>query len=161
MSEIKRRLCWKKSEKIRIQQDGATAHDGEGNKEYFASQGQKYGRNIVVDTQCAQSPDLNILDIGVFRSMQSRSEEYRVDSLSVSDLVARVKKTFDTFPWQTLDNCWAVLHEHYRLIWMEEGGNKYSNPHSGIRRRVSNGLDPVNYSIDFLDSDSDDDEVDV
>ncbi len=37
---------------------------------------------------------------------------------------------------------------------------KFSNPHSGIRRRVTKGLDPVNYSIDFDDGDSSDDEVD-
>ena len=160
LTEIRRRLFWKKSEKITIRQDGAKPHTAGDNMEYFAVQGQLYGWNIVVDTQCAQSPDVNLLDIGVFRSMQSRSEEYRVESNSVADLVARVKKTFDTFPWQTLDNCWAVLHEHYRLVRMMEGGNKFPNPHSGIRRRVSKGLDPVNYSIDFDDGDSDDDEVD-
>ena len=157
---IKRRLFWKKGQKITIRQDGARPHTGGGNTEFFATEGQKYRWNIVLDTQCAQSPDLNLLDIGVFRSMQSRSEEYRVESNSVSDLVARVKKTFDTFPWQTLDNCWAVLHEHYRLIRMCEGGNNFSNPHSGIRRRVPTGLDPVNYSIDFDDGDTTDNEVD-
>jgi hypothetical protein len=59
-----------------------------------------------------------------------------------------------------LDICWAVLHEHYRLVRMLDGANKFSNPHSGIRRRVSKGLDPVNCSIDFDDGDSTDDEVD-
>jgi hypothetical protein len=160
LSLIRRRLWWKKGEKIMIRQDGAKPHTGGGNVEYFGAQGQMYGWNIVVDTQSAQSPDFNLLDIAVFRSMQSRSEEYRTESNSVSDLVARVKKTFETYPWQTLDICWAVLHEHYRLIRMEEGGNKICNPHSGIRRRVSKGLDPVNCSIDFDDGDSTDDEVD-
>jgi hypothetical protein len=160
LSLIRKRLFWKKREKIITRQDGAKPHTSGGNMEYFAAQGQMYGWNIVVDTQCSQSPDVNLLDIGVFRSMQSRSEEYRVESNSVADLVTRVKKTFDTFPWQTLDNCWAVLHEHYRLIRMMEGGNNFPNPHSGIRRRVSKGLDPVNYSIDFDDGESTNDEVD-
>jgi len=116
MRRIKERLHWKKGEQIIVRHDGATPHNGGGNEAFFAAHGQKYEWNIVVDTQCAQSPDLNIYDIGVFRSLQSRSEEYRVESSTVSDLVARVQKTFDAFPWQTLDHCWAVLHEHYRLV---------------------------------------------
>jgi len=159
-SRIKDRLYWKKGELIRVQHDGATAHNGNGNSEHFAALGQKYGWNIVVETQAAQSPDLNILDIGVFRGLQSRSEEFRVESNSVSNLVERVKKTFYTYPWQSLDSCWAVLHENYRLIRMDDGGNKFPYPHSGIRRRVSKGLDPVNYSIDFDDGVSSDDELD-
>ena len=74
-------------------------------------------------------------------------------------MVARVKKTFSVYPWQKLDNCWAVLHEHYRLIRMCEGGNIYPDPHCGIRRRVAAGLDPVNYSIHFDDGYDTDDEV--
>jgi hypothetical protein len=159
-SRIKDRLYWKKGELIRVQHDGATAHNGNGNQEYFDAEGQKYGWNIVVETQPAQSPDLNILDIGVFRGLQSRSEEFRIESNSVSDLVERVKKTFYTYPWQLLDNCWAVLHEHYRLIRMDNGGNKFPDPHCGIRRRVAKGLDPVNYGIDFDDDRSSDNEVD-
>ena len=38
--------------------------------------------------------------------------------------------------------------------------NKFRYPLSGIRRRVSKGLDPVNYRIDFDDGDSTSDEVD-
>ena len=156
-SLIQKRFKDKKGELITVQHDGATSHNGHGNKEFFDSLGQKGGWNIVMVTQSAQSPDLNILDIGVFRSMQSRSEEYRMESNTVSDLVARVKKTFVTYPSQLLDSCWAVLHEHYRLIRMEDGGNTYCNPHAGIRHRVSKGLDPVNYSIDFDDGDDADD----
>ena len=78
----------------------------------------------------------------------------------MSDLVARVKKTFDTFPWQTLDHCWAVLHEHYRLIRRDNGGNKFSYPHCGMRHRVAKGLDSVDYSIDFVDDSDTDDVVD-
>ena len=37
---------------------------------------------------------------------------------------------------------------------------KFSDSRCGIRRRVAKGLDPVNYSIDFDDGDSSDDEVD-
>jgi hypothetical protein len=42
---------------------------------------------------------------------------------------------------------------------MSEGGNKYPDPHCGIRRRVSRGLDPCNYSINFDDGYNSDDEI--
>lgn len=158
--KIRKRLHWKKNEEIRVRHDGAKPHDGGGNATFFQQWGQMYGWNIVFETQCPQSPEVNILDIGVFNGLQAKSEEYRMDSSSVSDMVARVKKTFRMYPWEKLDNCWGVLHEHYRLIKMCDGGNKYCDPHCGIRRRVAAGLDPVNYSIHFDDGESSDDEVD-
>ncbi len=51
-----------------------------------------------------------------------------------------------------------MLHEKYRLIRMCDGGNKICGPRCGICRRVTVGLDPVNYSIDFDDGLSTDDE---
>jgi hypothetical protein len=146
---IRRRLPWKKDEKIIVRHDGAKAHDGKGNNEFFTRWGQLYGWNIVFDTQSPQSPDVNVLDIGVFNGLQAKSEEYRMDSTSVSDLIERVRKTFFNYPAAKLNSCWAVLHEYYRSIVMCHGGNKYSDPHAGIRRRVAKGLDPVNYSIHF------------
>lgn len=119
--------------KIIIRQDCAKPHNSDGSKAFFARHGQLYGWNIEVDTQCAQSPDVDILDIGVFAGMQARSEEYRIHS--------------------------STVDKHYRLIRICEGGNKFPNPHCGIRRRVTKGLDPVNYSIHFDDGyDTEDDE---
>lgn len=155
---IRKGLFWKKGQLIRVRHDGARAHNCGGNAQWFSQWGQKYGWNIQFETQPPQSPDLNVLDIGLFNGMQAKSEEYRMDSSSVSDLVARVTKTFSVYPWRKLDSCWAVLHEHYRSIRMCEGGNKYCDPHCGIRRRVAKGLDPVNYSIHFDDGYDTDDE---
>ena len=113
-----------------------------------------------LETQSSQSPDVNVLDIGIFNGLQSKSEEYRTDAAGVSDLVKRVKKTFSVYPWQQLNSCFAVLLEHYRSILMCDGGNKYSDPRCGIRRRVAKGLDLCNYSINFDDGYDTDDEID-
>ena len=74
-----------------------------------------------LETQCPQSPDVNVLDIGVFNGLQAKSEEYRTDATGVSDLVKRIKKTFIMYPHEKLTNCFAVLLEHYRSILMCEG----------------------------------------
>jgi hypothetical protein len=106
------RQNWKKAEEITVRHDGAKPHNCRGNKAFFDRWGQLYGWNIVFETQCPQSPDVNVLDIGFFNGTQAKSEEYRMDSSSVSDLVTRVKKTFSAYPWQKLDKCWAVVQEH-------------------------------------------------
>ena len=136
---------------ITIRHDGAKPHNGKGNKEFFEKWGRKYGWIFEFETQSPQSPDVNVLDIGVFNGLQAKSDEYRMNSSKVLDMVARIRRTFYNYPWQQLDNCFAVLHEHYRSIRMCEGGNKYPDPHCGIRRRVAAGEDPVNYSIHFDD----------
>ncbi len=90
---------------------------------------------------------------------QWSSEEYRTDVTGDTDLVKRIQKTFSVYPQEKLTNCFAVLLEHYRSILMCEGGNKYPDPHCGIRRRVSRGLDPCNYSINVDDGYNSDDEI--
>lgn len=157
--KIRTRLNWKKGELITIRHDGAKPHNGKGNAAYFARYLGLYGWNMKLETQSPQSPDVNVLDIGIFNGLQSKSEVYRTDATSVSDLVKRVKKTFSVYPMQQLTSCFAVLLEHYRSILMCDGGNKYPDPHCGIRRRVAKGLDPCNYSINFDDGYDTDDEV--
>ena len=75
-----------------------------------------------LETQCPQSPDVNVLDIGFFNGLQAKSEEYRTDATGVSDFVKRSKKTFSVYPHEKLTNCFAVLLKHYRSILMCEGG---------------------------------------
>lgn len=67
--KIRTRLYWKKNEEIHVRHDGAKPHDGCGNSSFFAKWGQMYKWNIVFETQCPQSPDVNILDIGVFNGL--------------------------------------------------------------------------------------------
>jgi hypothetical protein len=52
----------------------------------------------------------------ILPALQAKSEEYRS---KVSDLVARVKKTFSTYPWQALDNWWGVLHDESESLFQK------------------------------------------
>ena len=60
---------------------------------------------MMLETQCPQSPDVNVLDIGVFNGLQAKSEEYRTDVTGVTDLVKRIQKTFSVYPQEKLTNC--------------------------------------------------------
>jgi len=146
---IRRRLHWKKGEKIIIQHDGAKPHGGGGNKEYFDRIKYQYGWHIEVETQPAQSPDLNVNDLGFFAGLQARSEQLRNDCESIETLIHRVQQAWRLYSPYSLDACFGVLHEVYRLILLHEGGNKFRTLHSIVRRRQDAGMVPVNYSIDF------------
>ena len=86
--KIRERLKWKKGVVITIRHDGAKPHNGKGNKEFFEKWGRKYGWIFEFERQSPQSPDVNVLDIGVFNGLQAKSDEYRMNSSKVLDMVA-------------------------------------------------------------------------
>lgn len=148
---IRRRLHWKKGEKIIIQHDGAKPHGGSGNKEYFDKIKYQYGWHLEVETQPAQSPDLNVNDLGFFAGLQARSEHLRNNCENVETLVHRFQQAWRLYSPGSLDACFGVLHEVYRLILLHDGGNKFRTLHSIVRRRQAAGMDAINYSVDFHD----------
>ena len=67
-----------------MQQDGARPHTTDANA--------KYGFNIIVITQSAQSPDFNYCDLCWFNSLNS---DVRIQSMSNrADIIEAVKKCF-------------------------------------------------------------------
>jgi hypothetical protein len=73
------------SKTIRIQQDGAKAHirdDDEWFAESLAYLEETTGITAKLFTQPANSPDLNVLDLGFFRAIQSANDEVSVTNYS-------------------------------------------------------------------------------
>ena len=69
---IKEKMPWLRGHEVKIQHDGATPHKGFDNEEVIAAAGGGHGWTFVFDRQPAQSPDLNILDLGFFHSLKRR-----------------------------------------------------------------------------------------
>ncbi|CAM9669753.1 unnamed protein product, partial [Ectocarpus fasciculatus] len=61
----------RKTSGIVIQQDGATPHTGCAVVEIINQYIQQHHWNCTLVTQPAQSPDLNMLDLGLFHGMKS------------------------------------------------------------------------------------------
>ena len=82
------------SRKIFIQQDGAKNHIHEDDK-LFNDALEENGVNAELYTQSANSPDVNLLDLGFFRAIQSfndaalRNEE---------ELIKAVGEAYDNYP---------------------------------------------------------------
>lgn len=65
-------MPWLRSKLVVVQQDGASLHTGKNNPEILNSAGMGLGWLVELVTQPAQSPDLNINDLGFFSSLKSR-----------------------------------------------------------------------------------------
>ncbi|CAM9700208.1 unnamed protein product, partial [Discosporangium mesarthrocarpum] len=64
----------------------------------------KAGDSIILETQPADSPDLNVNDLGFFHSIQQLKEDVGVSSLE--DLVEATSEAFDVYHRETLDRVW-------------------------------------------------------
>ncbi|CAN0421637.1 unnamed protein product, partial [Discosporangium mesarthrocarpum] len=75
---------------ISVRQDGAKPHTGGGVMEAIQT---KAGDSIILETQPANSPDLNVNDLGFFHSIQQLKEDVGVSS--PEDLVEATMEAFD------------------------------------------------------------------
>jgi hypothetical protein len=131
-----------------VQQDGARAHTGKGNVDRFNELGREDGWNIQVVTQPAQSPDLNVNDLGFFRSMKTRVEALKAPGATLDTMMDGVEQAWEEYDVPTLEIIWAHQLECYRRILEQEGGNFYEAPHSNIGKRQRGGLQVLDYSVD-------------
>jgi hypothetical protein len=77
LDSIKEKMPWMQGQPLKIQQDGARPHTGHNNNARIAQAGSTDGWIITVINQPAQSPDLNILDLGLFHSLKNKQTESR------------------------------------------------------------------------------------
>ncbi|CAM9949908.1 unnamed protein product [Discosporangium mesarthrocarpum] len=67
----------------------------------------KAGDSIILETEPANSPDLNVNDLGFFHSIQQLKQDVRVSS--PEDLVEAKIEAFDVYPRETLERVWQSL----------------------------------------------------
>ncbi|XP_074270954.1 uncharacterized protein LOC141594865 [Silene latifolia] len=111
---------------ISIQQDNAKPHISGKDKE-FKEAATSDGFNIILEQQPANSPDLNILDLGFFRSIQSLQDEN--PAKTVEELVKNVTQAYEDETFETLDNVWQSLQACMVEIMQKRGHNNYPLPH--------------------------------
>ena len=93
------------SRKIFIKQDGAKNHIHEDDK-LFNDALEENGVNAELYMQSANSPDVNLLDLGFFRAIQSfkdavpRNEE---------ELIEAVSEAYGKYPREKINRTWLTL----------------------------------------------------
>jgi hypothetical protein len=122
---------------VTLQQDGARPHTAGGIIARIEAAACSLGMELVVETQPAQSPDLNLCDLGIFASLQARQQQ--VWTTTVDGLIKAVAEVWEQYDWQTLERAWFVLCGVYDLILEHKGDNNYKLPHRGVRRQQNAG----------------------
>lgn len=133
--KIREKMHWMKDFTIRIQQDNATPHVGKDNTFLLHCGGYKDGWNMEFIQQPANSPDLNVLDLCLFHSMQRNADHIRGSVKTLDQLHDSVMQCWNDYKWEKLQCSYAVMCQVRREILRHEGGNQYKLPHTGVRKR--------------------------
>ncbi|KAH9114805.1 hypothetical protein AeMF1_008349 [Aphanomyces euteiches] len=91
---------------ILVQQDNARPHVAPDDPEVLAA-GQESGWSIRMMNQPAQSPDLNVLDLGFFNSIQALQQQ--MECRTIEELVKAVSDAFEDLPADKLDQTFKTL----------------------------------------------------
>ncbi|KAF0756484.1 hypothetical protein AaE_004611 [Aphanomyces astaci] len=111
--------------RVVLQHDNATPHGAITDSELAAVSTD--GWTFVMRRQPPNNPDLNVLDLGFFASIQSL--QYKKMSRSVDDVVRHTMEAFDELNHEKLDNVFLTFLAVMRLILEHSGCNGYALPH--------------------------------
>ena len=113
------------SRTIYIQQDSAKNHIREDDEE-FNNALMEQNNDAKLYTQTPNSPDINLLDLGVFRVIQSFNDALPKNK---EELIQLVTKAYDNYPQHKLNHMWLTLQSCFNQIILHHGDNDYSIEH--------------------------------
>ncbi|XP_026435503.1 uncharacterized protein LOC113333202 [Papaver somniferum] len=111
---------------IFIQQDNARPHIAIGD-EQFCEVVRQFGLDARICFQPPNSPDLNVNDLGYFRSIDEHQHSEAPNT--VPELVAGVEKSFREYPSYLINNVFLTLQTCMNEILKKKGDNDYYIPH--------------------------------
>ena len=123
------------STKIFIQQDWAKNHIS-CNDKLFNNTLVDNGINATLYTQAANSPDVNLLDLGLFTAIQSF--KYAAPK-NKKELIEAVSEVYNKYPCHKIDQTWLTLQCCFNQIIMHHGNNDYNIDHIGKEQLEQNG----------------------
>ncbi|KAL6504137.1 hypothetical protein OROGR_026060 [Orobanche gracilis] len=122
---------WPRSDgiqKIYIQQDNAKPHiDPMDDEFHHASTIGDFEMHLTF--QPSNSPDMNVLDLGVFNSIQSL--QHQKAPKTIDDLVLAVEESFNEMSTETINNVFLTLQACMIEVLRHNGGFDYKVPHLG------------------------------
>ncbi|XP_021726177.1 uncharacterized protein LOC110693346 [Chenopodium quinoa] len=133
------------SKDVWIQWDNARPHQIPRDDE-FQEACQSNGFNIQFIYQPAQSPDLNVLDLGLFNVIQSI--QYQSFPRNLKELIEKVTEAYELFNPVLNKRCWITLQCCMEEILKDQGGNNFSPPHKGKKRLERLGMLPEVLQVD-------------
>jgi hypothetical protein len=137
---------------VRLQQDNAPVHCYTNDADVLAAI-QNLGLNCEIINQPANSPDLNVNDLGFFNSLQTM--QLRNPSTTTMQLKEAVETAHHNYHSSKLKDVFLTLQAVMNCILEHEGGNDYRLPYLGRRALEQQGLLPTTLlapqsAIDFM-----------
>nr|XP_016499741.1 PREDICTED: uncharacterized protein LOC107818270 [Nicotiana tabacum] len=111
---------------IFIQQDNARPHLSVNDLQ-FTEAAQQDGFDIRLCFQPPNSPDLNVLDLGFSRAIQSL--QHQMAPKTIDELVNAVEKSFNDMKVERLNHVFLTLQSCMVEVMKDKGGNNYKVPH--------------------------------
>ena len=121
---------------IVLQHDNATPHRVTTMPNMMAALVEG-GFHMTFAPQPAQSPDMNILDLGYFRSIETL--HFQNDCTTVQDLLDSVQTSFDSLHVDVLDNTFITLQLVLEKALEFLGDNCFKPPHINKQKKRKNG----------------------
>ena len=82
--------------------------------------------NTRLYTQAANSPDVNVLDLGFFRAIQSFNDAAPKNK---DELIESVSVVYENYPRQKINQTWLTLQCCFNQIIIHNGDNDYNIDH--------------------------------
>jgi hypothetical protein len=137
--------------KIEIQMDNASPHTGNNSVENMNTLLEERNIDGLYILQPPNSPDMNILDLAIFNSLQKNADKIKRGCTTVQQLVAAVYTAFDNYDPEKLRIAYAHLNACYNEVLKIEGDNQYKSPHKEARKKV-NRNEPIDLvEINFVE----------
>ena len=146
------------SRTIYIHQDGAKNHICEDDEE-FNNALMAQDINAKLYTQTPKSPDVNLLDLGYFRAIQSFND---ASPKNEAELIQSVQDANENYPRHKLNRTWLTLQSCFNQIILHLGDNDYIIEHISKAKLERQGqlpdvLDVVDDDIYETNDESDND----
>ncbi|XP_058223181.1 uncharacterized protein LOC131332888 [Rhododendron vialii] len=134
-----------------IQQDNAKAHIHPLDPQFLEA-AHEDGLNICLSFQPPNSPNMNVLDLGFFTSIQSLQHQHAPST--IDQLVSVVEKSFEELSSQTLNHVFLTLQTCMVEVMNVYGGNNYKLPHLGKGQlvRIGNLTSHIQCDCDVMEN---------
>jgi transposase len=129
---------------IWIQHDNAKPHISPTDPDFIAAAALN-GFHIRLRFQPPNSPDMNILDLGFFRAIQSL--QYQKDARSIDELIRNVEDAFEEMKHESLNKVFLSLQANMIETLKVGGSNKYKLAHMAKDRLTRAGDLPVTLTV--------------
>ncbi|EAZ12224.1 hypothetical protein OsJ_02110 [Oryza sativa Japonica Group] len=141
--------CWPQEDirqTIWIQQDNARTHIAADDPAFALAVAQT-GLDIRIKNQPPNSPDMNVLDLGFFASVQSKT--FLKNSKSMEEIIENVQKEYNEYDEDLVNRVFLTLQSYFIEVMKVDGGNGYKIPHMNKDRLQRLGMLPTRLTCEL------------